>query len=239
MITREQLNEVNKFLSGKNLPLDLKVEIFDHILEQVDYKIESENKDFATAFLEIEKSWQLDLKMSRRFMWLPKTKIHHDTIWKSSIEIFKKSFSYFTLYFIVSVTLMLYNKILASHFLFIFYSLAVIVFVVYLIFDFKTIRTVTGNRAKKNISYMQGGTQSFYLASIGIVSMILFNFDNRFDKYYNFIIALKNNFDFTQVGIGAFIIFTIYAFGWIYGLCYYLQYKKSIEYLQQKMNLKL
>lgn len=68
MITREQMNEVNQFLSGKNLPLDLKVEIFDHILEQVDYKIEFENKDFATAFLEIEKSWQRDFKMSRRFM---------------------------------------------------------------------------------------------------------------------------------------------------------------------------
>ncbi|WP_226063678.1 hypothetical protein [Kaistella polysaccharea] len=239
MITREQMNEVNQFLSGKNLPLDLKVEIFDHILEQVDYKIEFEIKDFATAFLEIEKSWQRDLKMSRRFMWLPKTKIHHDTIWKSSIEIFKKSFSYFILYFIVSVTLMLYNKTLASNFLFAIYCLAIIVFFVYLIFNFKIIRTIAGNRDKKNISYMQGGTQAFYLSSIFIISMILINFDNRFDKYYNFIIGLKNNFDFTQVGIGAFIIFNIYAFGWVYGFCYYLQYKKSIEYLQQKMNLKL
>lgn len=135
--------------------------------------------------------------------------------------------------------LMLYNKTLASNFLFAIYCLAIIVFFVYLIFNFKIIRTVAGNRDKKNISYMQGGTQAFYLSSIFIISMILINFDNRFDKYYNFIIGLKNNFDFTQVGIGAFIIFNIYAFGWIYGFCYYLQYKKSIEYLQQKMNLKL
>lgn len=240
MITSEQKVSLTEFLSTKNLPLDLWVEVLDHISEQVDYKMLFENKDFNTAFSETKISWQDDLKMNRHFAWeKSRTKIYRETVWNSNIEVGKKSLFYFTFYFIISIGLMLYNKTIASSFVFTIYCFAVIVFLVYFIFNYKIIRTVAGNRMKKDISYMQGATQLFQMSSIFIITMVLFNFESRFDKYYNFISGLKSNFHLTQVGVGSFIIFNLFALVWIYGFLYFQQYKKSIKYLQQKINLKL
>ena len=193
MMTIEQKTEIDDFLNGRNLPLDLKVEILDHILEQMDYKMEFELKDFSTTFEEIKVSWKGDLSLKRRFWWKEsRTQIHIATIKRTDIAILKTSTKYFSAYLAMSLLLISFNKSLASNFIFSIYCLAVALFFVCLIFEFRIVKTISsGIMGKKNISYMQGSTQMFYISSVFIISMILINFDNRFNKYYQFFIDLQ------------------------------------------------
>ena len=239
MITSEQKQELTLFLSDKNLPLDLKSEILDHILEQVDYKTTCENKDFNTSFNEIKKSWKWDLKMCRRFVWEKSlTKIHRQTIRKTGVEILKKSSPYFAAYLLVSLGLMFYNKTLASNFIFTINSLAVIVFCIILLFNFKIIKTATAPYGKNNISYLQKRAYYFLMANLMIPTLVLLNFDNRFDKYYISLMNLVNNHQINKWLFISIFVFNVYAFFWIYGYHYFVEYKKSVRYLEEKINLK-
>lgn len=240
MMTIEQKQKINTFLSSKNLPLDLKEEILDHIREQIGDKITHEHKTFELALEETILSWKADLKMSRIFWWKPSiTKIHREIVNKTTWKIFAKSLFYFTFYFILSLGFVFYNKSVASFFVFTTYGLAVAIFFGYLFFNFKMIKSISGNRKQKNISYLQKGSQIFYLSTMFIITMILINFESRFDKYYSFLQHLTDFSYYNQVGISSFVIFNIYAFGWIYGYLYYIDYRKTLKHLEQKINFKL
>lgn len=240
MITAEQKQELTDLLSKKNLPLDLKIEILDHLLEQADYKMDFEDKDFNTSLEEIKTSWQTDLKMGRRFFWEKSTtKIHRDILRKTDSEILKKSLPYFVAYLVISISLIFYNKSLASNFIFTINSVAVIVFCILFLFNFKILKSASSPKGRNNISYLQKRAYYFLMANMMIPILVLFDFDNRFDKYYFSLMNLVNNNDFTQILFGSFLIFNTYSFIWIYGYHYFVEYKKSVRYLEDKIDLKL
>lgn len=56
MITFDENKKIIDYLLSKNLTLDLLVEIEDHFKEQIEYKINAENKSFDAAFFEAKKS---------------------------------------------------------------------------------------------------------------------------------------------------------------------------------------
>ena len=60
MITKEQKQEIINDLLAKNLPLDLLVEVKDHMEEQINHKMDFENKSFEIAYDEVKKSWEKD-----------------------------------------------------------------------------------------------------------------------------------------------------------------------------------
>ena len=240
MITTEESREVGGFLKGKNLPLDLKVEILDHISEQINYKMQVESKNFSLAFSEIKESWKADFVMKKRFYFWPSiTKIHRETVWKTDIEIFKKAGLYFGVYFIVSIVLMFYSKIIASNFIFYANLLMVFIFGILLIFNFKIMRSTFPNKTFRNISFVQNGGTNFILCTFWIGNNVLYNYSERFEKFYVGIhkLFIDGQIDFND--IQAIVIFNIFAFGWIYGFLYFLEYKKSLKMLEQKINFKL
>ena len=240
MITSEESREVGEFLKGKNLPLDLKVEILDHISEQINHKMEIESKDFPLAFAEIKESWKADFVMKKRLcFWKSITKIHRETAFKTDIEIFKKASLIFGIYFLISVALLFYSKTIASNFIFFINVLTVVVFAIILIFNFKILKSTFPTKAKGNISFVQHGGTNLILCTFWIGNYVLYNYSERFEKYYvaiHKVTAFENlNFDVIQ----AIVIFNIFAFGWIYGFLYFLEYKKSLKILEQKINFKL
>ena len=239
MITVEQKKEISLLLNGKNLPLDLKLEILDHMMEQVDYNMGFEGKDFSNALDEINASWSLDLKMKNSFIANgSRTNIHRETVYNSNIEILKKTTYYFIGFFLLSVFLLIFSKTVSYYFFLILYISVVATFLIIFIFDFKTMSTCKENDSKK-ISYLQSGAAKFTLASVFICFFVIYNFDQTFDNYYNGFHNLIQEFSFTQKFIGSFFLFYVYLFMWIFGFLNYLEYKKTLKYLEQKINFRL
>ena len=239
MITPEESREVGGFLKGKNLPLDLKVEILDHISEQINYKVEIESKDFSLAFSEIKESWKEDLTMKKRFFFSKRiTKIQRETNWKTNSEILKKTTIYFLIYFIVSLILIFYNKKIASNLIFGFYCCLTFIYFIVTVFNFKLLNS-TSLIDNRQISYLQPNTVVFNVAGSLTALSTVFSFNGNFDRFYNSIQNLFYSGQFNQISFGSIMIFIVYAFGWIYGFLYFLEYKKSLKMLEQKINFKL
>jgi hypothetical protein len=239
MIMPEENTELGEFLKGKNLPLDLKVEILDHISEQINFKMVVESKDFPVAFAEIKQSWKEDLLMKKTFFGKEsRTKIHRKTVNKIDIEILKKSGFYFAIYFILNTAFIFYDKTISSNFIFGVYSIMTFIFLILVIFKNKIFKT-TFNSERRKISYLQQGTAVFTVAGIFIPIYVLYDFDIKFASYYSSIFNLINYGGITITLFVTFFMVNVYALGWIYGFLYFLEYKKSLKMLEQKINFKL
>ena len=58
MITTEQNKEITRYLVSKNLPIDLVLEVKDHMIEQIE---SMENANFDEAFELVKISWKEEL----------------------------------------------------------------------------------------------------------------------------------------------------------------------------------
>ena len=239
MIDIEQKHKIEFLLNGKNLPLDLKLEILDHMMEQVDYKMGFEGKDFSNALDEIKESWKEDFRIKKTFIYSERrTKILRDTIQKTNVEILKKASLYIMVYFFLSIFLITISKIVSYYFHYIFFISLVATFLMIVISDFKTIWSCRDMESKK-ISYLQKGVAKLITYSFFIVIFILRNFNLKFEKYYNGFQHLIQEFSFSMNFLMSFIIYNLFIFIWIQGFFYYLEYKKTLKYLEQKINFKL
>ena len=63
--------------------------------------------------------------------------------------------------------------------------------------------------------------------------------DLNFDKYYSGLLDFIQTYSFNMDLIISFIIFNLAIFAWIQSVFYYLEYKKTLKYLEQKINFKL
>ncbi len=239
MMTTGQQQKLEQMLEGKNLPLDLKSEILDHMTEQAIYKTEIEKKSFEVTLQEISHSWKAELRWS----WWPfvnrrtvfERKITNRTDW----AIIKKSLFYWALYTILSSGLIFYNIDFANHIIFIVHLLAVSVFALYLLIEFGLTKTILNNLRKKRISFMQVGAYSFYMASSAILVLILLDVDSKFEKYVVALNTLAELQPFSQVEIGSIGIYWYCDFWWIFGYLYFLQYRKAVRFLQNKIHVQL
>lgn len=240
MITGKELQqELQKLLNGKNLPLDLQVEILDHMTEQVIYKTDFERKSFAAAVAEIEEDWKADLKLKRLFFWKPNTRLQQQIRWRKEKSIFLKTVPYFCAYLLMSALLLFLDETVAGNFIFAVHFLAVAVFGIHCLFDFKIVKTLLGNRNDMRISFLQKGAQILFVSSLLIPNLILFDFNARFVKYTAGLRDLLYFFEVNQMSIAAIFIMNMVIFLWIYGYFFFLEYKKTVTFLQNKIHLKL
>ena len=239
MITKEQKQKIIYDLLAKNLPLDLLVEIKDHMEEQLEHKIDIEEKSFEAAYDEVKKSWEKDLKMVYTLS-IPRKKttvFHKKIVNKTEKEILLKSLKYFLPFLAITLLLSLYSKELTQNIFLVVYSIIGISGIV-TAFYFNKILKTAGQSEKRNISIYQRGSFLFYFGGLYVFIFNLVNFYERFDRFYRAISDLYfldfKNFEF-------FPIFStyIFVFLWLFGLFYFLNYRKTIKELQQKINLKL
>ncbi len=239
MITTGQQQKLEQILEGKNLPLDLKSEILDHMIEQAIYKTEIEKKSFDDILQEIKNDWKADLKWSRWPFVNRRTVFERKITSRTDWAIIKKSLFYWALYTILSTGLIFYNIDFANHIIFIVHLLAVSVFALYLLIEFGLTKTILNNLRKKRISFMQVGAQSFFAASLMIVPVLLFDFNSKFEKYITVLYKLAELQSFSQTNIGSLLMYWLYDFWWIFGYLYFLQYRKAVRFLQNKIHVQL
>lgn len=58
MITSNEMNRILRYLTRTGLPLDLQVEVRDHMVEQIETLMEEEKIDFEDAFSNVLKNWE-------------------------------------------------------------------------------------------------------------------------------------------------------------------------------------
>ena len=235
MITNEQKKEISKYLLGKNLPLDLLIEVQDHMIEQIE---NMDNVDFNEAFEKVKFLWRNELKLvySLRIGYAHTiTNFQNKVGGKLHWNMLLKSTVIFSVYFLFVFLIgrnhfqMLLNLVSISYFISI--SITVLAFVAY--FDILK-KTLFITRAKINI--YQKGAGNFITGALFILifNNVMFN-KNKFVygtyELFQFKITLKNISE-TVLNFG-------YLFMWVYGLLYLIKFRKSILELQKRTSLKI
>ncbi|WP_297985479.1 hypothetical protein [uncultured Chryseobacterium sp.] len=239
MMTSEQRERLINRLKGRNLPLDLFVEIEDHMSEQIDYKMHFGNKNFDSALDQTFAEWSSELEMKSVF-WAgeKRTKIHRQTINQTQKNLFLRSLKYFVIPFAVSIVLLLVNKTWAEYFILMLNCSALLAGIAITFFDFKTIKSTYNFYNQKRISYLQKGVGMMTVSIFVILAFVLRIYENWFERLYvGFSEMLSFNISFE--GFSAFLMLFGYFLLAINGFLYYLEYRKTIKVLQQKTNLKL
>ena len=235
MITPEQNKTITTYLLSKNLPIDLVLEIKDHMIEQIENK---ENITFEEAFEKVKISWKEELKMVYTFRL---GFIHRITQFQNNIGgKINKNFFIISLYlmtifvFITFIFARINIKIFEIVMLYTYYSCIAITLLVFIL-NFKILKSTFFVTLPKINIYQKG---SGILIS-GSTQILLFNI-LLFDKIkYFYSTYMLFNLEFSLRNFAETFINYLYLWMWIFGLLYFLSYKKSIKELQNRINLKL
>ena len=235
MITPEQNKTITTYLLSKNLPIDLVLEIKDHMIEQIENK---ENLTFEEAFEKVKESWKEELKMVYTFRL---GFIHRITQFQNNIGgKINKNFFIISLYlmtifvFITFIFARINIKIFEIVMLYTYYSCIAITLLVFIL-NFKILKSTFFVTLPKINIYQKG---SGILIS-GSTQILLFNI-LLFDKIkYFYSTYMLFNLEFSLRNFAETFINYLYLWMWIFGLLYFLSYKKSIKELQNRINLKL
>ena len=233
MITPEQNKEITQYLVAKNLPIDLVLEVKDHMIEQIE---SMENLSFKEAFEQVKVSWKVEFIYKFSFSRLKMLTNYEISIQKENYsKIFLKTFCYFTPLLIITLLLAYYNTSLYKFTIETVYYFCVIVTGTLLLINFK-IQKTTFNTYSKRISVYQKGASNFLVGGLFILIYNVFIPNNdknlvAIHKLLNFEISFKILFHLLAT--------YVYIIWWLFGLLYFLAYKKSIKELQNRVNLKL
>ena len=67
-LTTEQLQRVESYLDKKEITyIDIRTEVFDHIVSDIEAKMETEKLDFETVFYSVTDKWNIHLKQESSF----------------------------------------------------------------------------------------------------------------------------------------------------------------------------
>ena len=165
------------------------------------------------------------------------TKFQKKIVKKTEYKILIKSIKLFLPFLVLSIMITLYNKELSKTINFIVYLIIAIITVLSMIFYNKTYRTINLIK-KKYISIYQGSSQLYFLSGMYVIIFNLLNFDVRFEKFYNSVYSILN-WDLDHISLLSLLATYIFIFFWLIGLFYFLNYKKTITELKNRIKLKL
>ncbi|PQJ76874.1 hypothetical protein [Polaribacter glomeratus] len=212
-LTTEQLQKVEDYLNLKDITyIDLRMEVFDHIISDIEVKLVDENVDFETIFYLVTDIWDKHLKQSSSFYFGVAYTAPKIVIDKAK-KYFKKWFflilpTYFIPYFIIVKTNTFFTEIIKNSIHLFFQIVTVLSFMFFLLLLFKKYK----NEKKTTYSFILK-TQSLN-ALVGFLFLINLNFlDND-----GFIDASKS-------GILMAFIFSTYS--------YFHFYKKHLEAIKK------
>ena len=188
-LTKEQVQKVENYLNTKGIDyIDIRLEVFDHIVSDIESKIENEKLNFETAFKYVTIKWNKHLVDTSSWVFgvgYSAPKIVIEKAKKQFKKWFKLSFFIFlfSLIFIdklsYSIADNLKNNI--NHFLQIITVLSFLIFVFLLILKSK-------NKIKTTYSFILK-TQNLNVL-FGIILLLDFDFLNKEGNFDNFIVTI-------------------------------------------------
>lgn len=233
MISPEQHKEIVNYLFSKKLPLDLLVEVEDHMKEQIESLLD-DGKTFEDAFAETKQNWQKDLSEKWMLFRGKRTRLENESARQTNRE---KNFSAlkWTLPYIVLVVFLTFYQPEMAKFTIIAANFVIGVYCIYLMIrNYKLFQSASGHTNRRNISILQRKCSFLVFGA----EAILFNvwMIRLFEKFQA---ALYN---FPQLNSNGWISLTVpfvFIYNGILGILYFNDYKKAVEILKQKINFKL
>lgn len=111
MISAEQKLQIEQYLISKKLPLDILLEVKDHMISQTEDYMNDKKMSFETAFLNVESSWMDNFSLKTYWMFYGREKlpkIAKDVMKQKFTMILLKSFSLSAIFFGLNFLLISY-----------------------------------------------------------------------------------------------------------------------------------
>ncbi len=238
MMTSENQKEVFQYIIDRKIPIDLALEIRDHMLSQLETELDKD-EDFYVAFNKVKRSWKYDLHSVYPLLsWKAIARIHLQSVRKISNDLVKQSLYYFLPIFILILILTYYIPQVTKNIL-----LGIFITIVavssYLYFkNFKLINSASAN-FKTNVSIYQRGVSLFSLSAMYIVIFNLFSYSERYAKYSLSVMNIIDKNEFTVKNLSYIVLENLFIWGWILGLLYFKQYKNAFEKLNKQIKIRL
>lgn len=230
MISAEEKLQVENYLISKKLPLDILLEVKDHMISQIEDKMKDDKIGFEEAFLKVELSWRDNFSLTKYWFFSG-----HERIPKFVKEMMKrrlnplifKSIILGFLYQLISVLLVFfidseaYYKIAFLAINYVMFILAISVLIIYLV------KKKWYDRKYKEVSFTLFQRNLAWLVP-GILSAAqLLNYSKYQWAYF------RTNIDssLVNVAIGIGCRFLIYSYV-LLSLFIFFEHKKALKKLQ-------
>lgn len=112
MISAEQKLQIEHYLISKKLPLDILLEVKDHMISQIEDLINEENLSFDESFSKVESSWKKNFELTTSWMFYGHEKIPFivkEIAKEKYTQILKKAFMFAMVSFIINLIFIRYT----------------------------------------------------------------------------------------------------------------------------------
>ncbi|WP_404984784.1 hypothetical protein ACI513_15065 [Chryseobacterium sp. M5] len=234
MISAEEKLQVENYLISKKLPLDILLEVKDHMISQIEDKMKDDENDFEEAFSKVESSWRDNFSLTKYWMFFGHEKIPRiaKNIMKSKFNIIlRKSFLLGLLFFGLSFLLIPMSGDFESYkaYFVLSNSLFLLAPILLYVFNFKNISYFKkDSKYKGRIFYTlyQKNLTLLIVCFLGTSQIILKGGEGLFN-----IFVLKENVSMILIiGLCAYRLF-IYTFA-IFGVFSFFEHKKALKKIQ-------
>ncbi|CAM3635141.1 hypothetical protein ELOC111193_14440 [Elizabethkingia occulta] len=235
-----QEKKITNYLIEKRLPLDILLEVKDHMTDQIAALETDQNLDFDEAFEQTKISWEKDLKMrislfSCKFRKI--TRLQNSIMMRNQLRIQKKVMIIMSAIFFTTVFSAFYLPTISKYIFLIIYSTVALLGIVPSVLDRKLLKTTKANY-DKNISVFQRSTSNYMLmGAFFIILSNIIDIDACMEKVRNSIIELFNHKNFAVQNILHLMAAYLYIYSVMYGYFCYINYKRAIIKIKERMKL--
>ncbi|MHA7609219.1 hypothetical protein ACV0BM_010240 [Elizabethkingia meningoseptica] len=235
-----QDQKITTYLVDKKLPLDILLEVKDHMSDQVSALKSEKGLSFDEAFEQTKISWEQDLKMGFSFFSYKFRKITHlqnKMMMQQQFRIQKKSFAVMMAIILVTLFSIFYLPEIAKYIFLTIYSIVALLGIVISVYDRKLLKTAQ-NSYEKNISIFQRSTGNLMLVGgFFIILSNIIDIDAYMEKLMNNVseLFIQKNFAFGR--ILSLITGYLYVYMVVYGYICYVNYKKAVSKIKERMVL--
>lgn len=235
-----QDKKITDYLIEKRLPLDILLEVKDHMADQIAALETEQNITFDDAFEQTKTSWGKDLEMRFSFFsykFRKITRLQNSIMVRNQLKIQKKAvLIMLAIFFVTSYFILFIPEF--SMYAFAAFSVGIAIFgMTFSILDRKLLETTKGNY-KKNISVFQRSVGSLmFTGALFIIVNNILGVDSRIEKISGGLneIFFKHAFkltSFVDITIGYLYIYMV-----VYGYLNYISYKKAVAKIKERMTL--
>jgi len=234
MISSEQKLEIEQFLISKELPLDILLEVKDHMILQIEDCMNNENRSFEDSFSTVEIMWRENFSLTTYWMFYGREKLPQiaKNIMKQRFNsILFKSFLFGLLFFGLSFLMISLSVSLESFKIYFVISHLMFLLAAVLLYFFNL---KFKNYFRKDYKYKGQINYTLYQQNLTLLMICFFGMSqlilNGGEYLYNFFKSENNVSVITLMLLSSYRLF-LYSFG-IFGILNFIEHKKAIKKLQ-------
>lgn len=234
MISPEQRLEIEQFLMSKKLPLDILLEVKDHMILQIEDCMSNKNVSFEESFSKVEVMWRENFSLTTYWMFYGHEKLPKiaKNIMKQRFSILLyKSFLFGLLFFGLSFLMIRFSGNLESFKIYFVISHALFLLAAALVYIFNL---KFKNYFKRDYQYKGRVNYTLYQQNLTLLMICFFGMSqiimNGGEYLYNFFESKQNQSVITLLLLSVYRLF-LYSFG-IFGILNFIEHTKAIKKLQ-------